>query len=108
VLDRNGLPVRGQTTRVLPAATAFQTVRTAAKLDFDISDVLTMVANAVTLSARFPKARSAPCATTLTTRPAPDREAPDRSVRTSRTDGCLPGKRGVTAEMPRGVASHGG
>ena len=58
MLDRNGIPVRGHITRVLPAATAFQTVRTAAKLDFDLSDVLTMVANGVTLSARFPKARS--------------------------------------------------
>jgi len=54
VLDRNGIPVRGHITRVLPAATAFQTVRTAAKLDFDVSDVLTMVAKAVTLSARSP------------------------------------------------------
>jgi hypothetical protein len=55
VLDRNGIPVRGHITRVLSAATAFQTVRTATKLDFDVADVLTMVANAVTLSARFPR-----------------------------------------------------
>jgi len=40
---------------VLPAGTAFQAVRTAAKLDFDVSDVLTMVANAVTLSACSPR-----------------------------------------------------
>ena len=105
---RNGIPVRGQITRVLPAATAFQTVRTAAKLDLDVSKSLTMVANAVTLSARFPRGQKRTCATILTTRPAPDWEAPDRSVRTSRTDGCLPGKRGLTAEMPCGVAPHGG
>ena len=55
MLDRNGIPVRGQITCVLPADTAFQTVRTAAKLDFDVSDVLPMVANAVTLSARSPR-----------------------------------------------------
>ena len=38
---------------VLPAGTAFQAVRTAAKLDFDVFDVFTMAAGAVTLSARF-------------------------------------------------------
>jgi hypothetical protein len=108
VLDRNGIPVRGQITRVLPAVTAFQTVPTAAKLDLDVSKS-TMVANAVPLSARFPRGQKR----TLRdnpglTRPAPDSEAPDRSVRTSRTDGCLPGKRGLTAEMPRRVAPHGG
>jgi hypothetical protein len=64
VLDRNGIPVRGQITRVLPAVTAFQTVPTAAKLDLDVSKS-TMVANAVPLSARSQEARSAPCATTL-------------------------------------------
>jgi hypothetical protein len=41
---------QGQITRVLPAATAFQTVRTATKLGFDVSDVLTIVASAATLS----------------------------------------------------------
>jgi hypothetical protein len=109
VLDRNGIPVRGQITRVLPAATAFQAVRTAAKLDLDVSDVLTRVANAVTLSARSPRGQKRTLRDNPDlTRPAPDWEAPDRSVRTSRTDGCLPGKRGLTAEMPRGVAPHGG
>jgi hypothetical protein len=105
VLDRNGIPVRGQITRVLPAVTAFPT---AAKLDLDVSKS-TMVANAVPLSARFPRGQKR----TLRdnpglTRPAPDCEEPDRSVRTSRTDGCLSGKRGLTAEMLRGVAPHGG
>ena len=52
---RNGVHVRGQIIRVLPAATAFQTLRTAAKLDFDVSNVLTIVANAVTLSAWSPR-----------------------------------------------------
>ena len=108
MLDRNGIPVRGQITRVLPAATAFQTVRTAAKLDFDIR-VLTRVANAGTLSARSPRGQKRTLRDNPDlTRPAPDWEASDRSVRTSRTDGCLPGKRGLTAEMPRGVAPHGG
>ena len=55
MLDRKGIPVRGRITRVLPADTAFQTVRTAAKLDLDVSKSLTRVANAVTLSARFPR-----------------------------------------------------
>ena len=55
MLDWNGIPVRGHITCVLPADIAFQTVRTAAKLDFDVSDVLTMVANAVALSARSPR-----------------------------------------------------
>jgi hypothetical protein len=57
VLDPNAIPVRGQIARVLPADTAFQTVQTAAKLDFDVCDVLIMVANAVTLSARSPRGR---------------------------------------------------
>ena len=109
MLDRSGIPVRGRITRVLPAATTFQTVRTAARLDFDASDVLIMVANAVTLSARLPRGENRTLRDNPDlTRPAPDREAPDRSVKTSRTDGCLPGKRGLTAEMPRGVAPHGG
>ena len=107
MLDRNGIPVRGHAC-VLPADTTFQTVRIAAKLDFDVSDILTMVANAVTLSARSPRGQERTLRDNPVTRPAPDREAPDRSVRTSRTDGCLPGERGLTAEMPRGVAPHGG
>ena len=54
MLDRKGIPVPW-TDRPRPALrTAFQTVRTAANLDFDVSGVLTMVANAVTLSARSP------------------------------------------------------
>jgi antitoxin component of RelBE/YafQ-DinJ toxin-antitoxin module len=109
VLHRNGIPVRGQITRVLPAATAFQTVRTAAKLDLDVSKSFTMVANAVALSARFPRGQERTLRDNADlTRAAPDSEASGRSVRTSRTDGCLPGKRGLTAEMPRGVAPHGG
>ena len=55
MLDRSGIPVRGRITRVLPAATVYQTVRTPAKLDLDVSKSLTMVANTVTLSARFPR-----------------------------------------------------
>jgi len=103
------MPVRGQIAASCPPGTAFQTVRTAAKLDFDVSDVFAMVANAVTLSACSPRGQER----TLRdipglTRPAPDREAPDRSVKTSRTDGGLPGKRGLTAEVPRGVAPDGG
>ena len=43
--------------RIVPAETAYQIVRTAAKLDFDVSDVLTVVANAVALGARSPKER---------------------------------------------------
>ena len=106
---RNGIPVRGQIIRVLSAATAFQTVRTAAKLDFDVSNVLTMVANAVTLSARIPRGQERTRRDNPDlTRRAPDWEAPGRSAGTSRTDGCLPGKRGLTAEMPCGVAPHGG
>jgi hypothetical protein len=108
VPDQNGIPVPWA-DRLRPARrTVFQTLQTAVKLDFDVSDVLTMAGNAVTLSARSPRdqertRRDNPALT----RPAPDREAPDRSVRTSRADGCLPGKRGLTAEMPRGVAPHG-
>ena len=48
-------PELAEIVRILPADTAYQTVRTAAKLDFDVSDVLTVVANAVTLGARSPK-----------------------------------------------------
>jgi DNA primase len=48
-------PELAEIVRILPADTAYQTVRTAAKLDFDVSDVLTVVANAVTLGARCPK-----------------------------------------------------
>ena len=66
MLDRNGIPVRGQITRVLPAAAAFQTVRTAAKLDFDVSDVLTMSPTLSPSAHASQEARSAPCATTLT------------------------------------------
>ena len=67
MLDPNGYPSRGQIARVLPADTAFQTVRTAAKLDFDVCDVLTMVVGAVALSARSPREQErAVCATTLT------------------------------------------
>ena len=92
------MPVRGRITRALPAATAFQTARTAAKLDFDVSNVLTIVANAVTLSARFPRGQKRTLRDNPDlTRPAPDGEASGRSVRTSRTDGCLPAKRGSKA-----------
>ena len=38
-----------------PPDTAFQTVRTAAKLDFDVSDAFPVVAGAVTLGARSPR-----------------------------------------------------
>ena len=48
-------PELAEIVRVLPAETAYQAVRTAAKLNFDVSDVLTVVANAVTLGARSPK-----------------------------------------------------
>ena len=48
-------PELAEIVRILPADTAYQIVRTAAKLDFDVSDVLTAVANAVTLGARSPK-----------------------------------------------------
>jgi DNA primase len=48
-------PELAEIVRILPADTAYQIVRTAAKLDFDVSDVLTVVANAVTLGARSPK-----------------------------------------------------
>jgi hypothetical protein len=33
---------------------------------------------------------------------------PDPQPRAGRVDGCLPGKRGLMAEMPRRVAAHGG
>jgi hypothetical protein len=48
-------PELAEIVRILPADIAYQTVRTAAKLDFDVSDVLTAVANAVTLGACSPK-----------------------------------------------------
>ena len=48
-------PELAEIARILPADTAYQTVRTAARLDFDVSDVLTVVTNAVTLDARSPK-----------------------------------------------------
>ena len=73
-VDNPELP---QIARILPADTAFQTVRTAAKLDLDVSDVLTMVANAVTLSARSPKGQERALRDNPDrTRPAPGREAP--------------------------------
>ena len=73
-VDNPELP---QIARILPADTAFQTVRTAAKLDFDVSDVLTMVANAVILSAGSPKGQERALRENPDrTRPAPSREAP--------------------------------
>ena len=73
-VDNPELP---QIARILPADTAFQTVRTAAKLDLDVSDVLTMVANAVTLSARSPKGQEPALRDNPDrTRPALRREAP--------------------------------
>jgi DNA primase len=72
-VDNPELP---QIARVLPADTAFQTVRTAAKLDFDVSDVLTMVANAVTLNARSPKGQERTRRDNPDRQSAPDREAP--------------------------------
>ena len=73
-VDNPELP---QIARVLPADTAFQAVRTAARLHFDVSDVLTVVANAVTLNARSPKAQERTLRDNPDrTRPAPDREAP--------------------------------
>jgi len=45
-------PELAEIARILPADTAYQAIRTADKLDFDVSDVLTVVANAVTLGAR--------------------------------------------------------
>ena len=73
-VDNPELP---QIARVLPADTAFQAVRTAARLDFDVSDVLTVVANAVTLNARSPKGQERTLRDNPDrTRPAPDREAP--------------------------------
>ena len=50
-------PELAEIVRILPADTAYQAVRAAAKLDFDASDVLTVVANAVSLGARSPKGR---------------------------------------------------
>ena len=70
-------PELPQIARVLPADTAFQAVRTAARLNFDVSDVLTVVANAVTLSARSPKGQQRGVRDNPDrTRPAPEREAP--------------------------------
>lgn len=48
-------PELAEIVRILPADTAYQIVRTAVKLDFDASDVLTVVANVVSLGARSPK-----------------------------------------------------
>jgi len=48
-------PELAEIVRILPADTAYQTVRTAAKLDVDVSDVLAVVTNAVTFGARSPK-----------------------------------------------------
>ena len=72
-----GNPELPQIARALPAGTAFQAVRTAARLDFDVSDVLTVVANAVTLSARSPKGQQRGLRDNLDrARPASGREAP--------------------------------
>jgi hypothetical protein len=63
VLDRTRYP---SVDRSPPAAdTAFQTVRSTAKLDFDVSDVFTMVANAVTLGGRSPRGQERTWAATL-------------------------------------------
>jgi hypothetical protein len=48
-------PELAEIARILPADTAYQTVRTAARLNFDVSDVLTVVTNAATPGARSPK-----------------------------------------------------
>jgi DNA primase len=81
-------PELAEIVRVLPAETAYQAVRTAAKLDFDVSDVLTVVANAVTLGAQ--KARSPPCATPVSA-PGPRsvQKRPDSPVPASRALHCL-------------------
>ena len=72
-VDNPELP---QIARILPADTAYQTVRTAAKLDFDVSDVLTVVTNAVTLDARSPKGQEPALRDNRErTRPAPRPEA---------------------------------
>ena len=51
-VDNPELP---QIARILPADTGYQIVRAAGKLGFDVSDVLTVVVNAVSLGARSPK-----------------------------------------------------
>ena len=57
-------------------ATAYQTVRTAARLDFDVSDVLTVVTNAVTPGARSPNGQEPALRDNRErTRPAPRPEA---------------------------------
>jgi DNA primase len=72
-----GNPELPQIARALPAGTAFQAVRTATRLDFDVSDVLTVVANAVILSARSPKGKQRGLRDNPDrTRPAPGRQAP--------------------------------
>jgi len=70
-------PELAEIVSILPAETAYQTVRTAARLDFDASDILTVAANAVTLSARSPKGQERRLRDNPDrARPAPGREAP--------------------------------
>ena len=83
-------PELAEIVRVLPADTAYQTVRTAAKLDFDVSDVLTVVANAVTLGARSPKGQEPALRDTRErTRPALRPEASRLAGPASRFLRCL-------------------
>jgi len=74
VLDRNGMPVRGQIAASCPPAPHSRPSGPPPKLDFDISDVFTMVANAVTLIAFSPRGQER----TLRDNPDLTRPAPDR------------------------------
>jgi DNA primase len=75
--------------QILPADTTYQMTRAAVALDFDVTEVLAAVANAVTESARSPKGRAPRRDNRDRARPAPAPRAP-RLAGTSFPPGALP------------------
>jgi DNA primase len=90
--------------QILPADTTYQVTRAAGALNFDVTEVLAAVANAVTDGARTPKGRAPQRDDPDRARPAPAQEAP-RLAGTSFPAGALPSPaspvREVSATGPR-------
>jgi len=90
--------------QILPADTAYQVMRAAGALDFDVTEVLAAVANAVTDGARPPKGHAPRRDDRKRARPAPAAEAP-RLAGTNFPVGALPSPasavRAASATSPR-------
>jgi hypothetical protein len=93
---------------ILPTETKYLTTKAMLALDFDLTEVLAAVVNAVTDSARLPKGRAPRRDDRERTRPAPGQEAP-RLAGTSFPAGALPAPadaaRAASAPRPRPQAS---